>query len=293
LICRSATRLSPVVVAVVVCAAIAASCSNEALESQQCFDESGALYEQRIKPLLETDRPKSCNQCHLSGIDLSLFVRDTMCETRACLIENGLLDTNNVDNSLILTWISRAQPESELITQEVIDEEYQGFREFLELLASCGTAACQSSCGASQGPGSCPRKLEPLDTTATEASTPCDGLSIEQAFLENVFPWRDRCYPCHHTDQLKADPAAPRWIEVEGPCEAAAVITLRNVIDGGYIDTGDPTQSLLLLKPLAEAYGGVEHGGTDKFHSTDDRAYSSFLSFAEYYAACAGAGTTY
>ncbi len=292
---RSAGLL-PVLVAVF-CGAAAASCdglTDEEIASQECFDDSGALYEQRIKPLFETDRPKTCNQCHLSGVDLSLFVRDSMCETRACLLANGLVDTENIDNSLILTWIARAQPESELITQEVIDEEYEGFRQFLEQLVSCSNASCPDvTCTAVKGPGMCEREREPTLPTPTDPETQCDSQSVEAAFQATVFPWRDRCFPCHFDDQLKADPLAPRWIEVGGNCETATVSTLRNVIDRGLVDPINPDQSLILLKPLPEIYGGVEHGGGDKFHDKTDPAYVSFLSFAEYYAACVAAGMPY
>jgi len=275
-------------------AAAAASCGlTEEEESAACFEESGDLYERRIKPLLETDRPKSCNQCHLSGVDLSVFVRDSMCETRACLLANGLVDPNDIDNSLILTWISRAQPESDLITEQVIAEEYAGFREFLEQLTSCSNASCRDvTCGDAKG-GVCERASEPLEVTLTDPEAQCDSRSVEAVFRDTVFPWRDRCFPCHHSDQLKADPNAPRWIDVGGNCETAAVSTLRNVIDRGLVDPVTPEQSLILLKPLPATEGGVLHGGGAKFHDRTDEAYLSFLSFAEYYAACVAAGMPY
>jgi hypothetical protein len=275
--------------------ALATSCgpSDEEL-SRQCFQDSGALYEQRIKPLLESDQPKTCNQCHLSGVDLSVFVRDSMCETRACLLDNGLVDPNDIDNSQILGWIARAQPESELITQEVIDEEYEGFRQFLTQLVSCSNASCPDvHCGSVKGPGFCERAGEPAAPTLTDPATQCDSQSVEATFRDTVFVWRERCFPCHHDDQLKADPAAPRWIEVGGNCETAAVATLRNVIDRGLIDATAPDQSLILLKPLPETEGGVLHGGGDKFHDKNDKAYQSFLSFAEYYAGCVAADMPY
>lgn len=275
----------------------AASCGDgeaELAASLECFADTSAVYEQRIQPLLETDRPRTCNQCHLSGVDLGLFVRDSMCETRACLLANGLVDPDNVDDSLILTWIARAQPESELITEEVIAEEYQGFRDFLTQLVSCSNAACEGvTCSAVKGPGSCERQGEPSQVTLTDPETQCDSRSVEAAFQDSVFAWRDRCFPCHHDDQLDADKLAPRWIEVGGNCETAAVSTLRNVIDRGYVDPSAPEQSLLLLKPLPIGYGGVEHGGGAKFHDDTDSAYQSFLSFANYYAGCVDAGMPY
>jgi hypothetical protein len=276
---------------------VLASCegmTDEQQASLECFEESSALYEKRIAPLLATDRPKSCNQCHLSGVDLSLFVRDDMCEMRACLLENGLVDPEHIDDSLILTWIARAEPESELITEQVIGEEYAAFREFLGKIVNCNTASCGGvTCSSDKGGGSCARDPEPIAITLVDPESQCDSRSVEAVFQDTVFPWRDRCFPCHHDDQLLADANAPRWIEVGGNCEAAAVSTLRNVIDNGYVDPLAPDQSLLLLKPLPVSEGGVEHGGGDKFHDKNDRAYQSFLSFAQYYAACVAAGVPY
>lgn len=270
------------------------SSSDAALRSRWCLQRTSETFDQRIRPLLETEQPKTCNQCHLSGVDLGLFVREDLCETRACLISTGLVDTQNVEQSPILGWIARAQPESDLITQEVIDEEYQGFSDFLTQLFACDASACKGTvCTSARGPTLCGHDREPKAPTPTPEEQGCDSLAIEQAFRDSVFVWKDRCYPCHHSDQLMADLAAPRWVEVEGGCDAAAVATLRNVIDGGYVDLEQPDQSLLLLKPLALEEGGVMHGGGEKFHDKEDWAYLSFLSFFEYYAACSAQGMPY
>jgi hypothetical protein len=272
------------------CFGAVAGCSDEDLEARrresvQCLAGAGDLFEKRILPLLQTDRPKTCNQCHLSGVDLGLFVRPTMCETRACLLERGLADPANIDASLVLSWILRATPESELITEQVIAEEYDGFREFLGALFACDSTSCKGVHCSAAGAGGCARADEPLEPTPT-AETDCSPVAIELAFQSGVYAWRDRCYPCHHTDQQRADPRAPRWVEVFGGCNAASATTLRNVIDGGLMNLEDPTQSLLLLKPLTENAGGVPHLGGQKFHDTLDPAYVSFLSFIEYYASC-------
>ena len=44
----------------------------------ECTEQTpGELFSQRIEPLLSQDRPSSCNQCHLSGIELGSFARET------------------------------------------------------------------------------------------------------------------------------------------------------------------------------------------------------------------------
>jgi hypothetical protein len=63
--------------------------------------------------------------------------------------------------------------------------------------------------------------------------------------------------------------------------------TYWNVLDRGYVDVEEPEESLLLLKPLAEELGGVEHGGHDKFYSvTRDQGYLNFRYFVDRYAGC-------
>jgi hypothetical protein len=278
-------------------AVVAASCSSPdgpsaaEIASAQCLDDAGTLYEQRIAPLLATDRPKSCSQCHLPGVDLNLFVRDDMCETRACLFELGLVDRENPDDSLILSWIGRAEPDSNLITEQVIEEEYQGFREFVGRMARCGGESCkgvrcpQTAQAAQCGPADAPDGSPPV----VPFDTGCDDLSLEKAFQDTVYVWRDRCFPCHFTSEKLADLDAPRWVDVEGGCIAGSVKTLHNVVEGGYVNLARPDRSFLLLKPLGNDNGGVEHGGGDKFHGAEDPSYVSFLSFLTHYAGCVNA----
>ena len=56
-----------------------AACEAEEDKPPMCDESPGALYERRIAPLLADDQPKTCNQCHLAGVDLSKFVRDDAC----------------------------------------------------------------------------------------------------------------------------------------------------------------------------------------------------------------------
>jgi hypothetical protein len=132
----------------------------------------------------------------------------------------------------------------------------------------------------------------PLDPPTVRPGTGCDDLSVETSFLNTVYVFRDRCFPCHFSNQKLADQAAPRWISVEGGCEAGSLATLRNVQASGYADTVSPKDSLILLKPLTERDGGVVHKGGQKFHGSEDPAYVSFLSFLEYYAGCVNGTAT-
>jgi hypothetical protein len=54
-------------------------------------DGAASLYTRKIEPILQDDRPTRCNQCHLAGIDLALFVHETPCQTMACMAQLGLV----------------------------------------------------------------------------------------------------------------------------------------------------------------------------------------------------------
>ncbi|MFY0536814.1 hypothetical protein [Nannocystis pusilla] len=71
-----------------------------------CAGGPDDLFEKRIAPLLATDRPKTCNTCHLSGVDMEMFVQDTPCQTMACLESKGLVDLSAPEASVVLGWIS-------------------------------------------------------------------------------------------------------------------------------------------------------------------------------------------
>lgn len=245
-----------------------------------CADGPSELFEKRIAPLLATDRPKTCNTCHLSGVDLGIFAQATACQSMACLVDRGLVSLADPESSLVLQWIARADPSSPLIDQGVIDEEYAAFRDWIEATAACGLCYTgDAPCGAA-GEVVCDSDPDPA---AYDDPGDCAPLTRETLFRHKVYAWRDRCYPCHFDNK---DIEAPKWLAT-GPCELASLETIRNVLDGGLVDLTDPAASLLLLKPLAESAGGVMHGGDEKFHGPSDPAYIDFLAWIEREAACA------
>jgi hypothetical protein len=218
---------------------------------------------------------------------LSVFARDTPCKTWACLNEQGLVNVASPDDSKILAWIQRASPDSKLITPDVIQAEYDAFRDWIEANAACPEACADTTCGSPDDGPTCDEGLnDPQPKLPTGPDTRgCSDMEMEQAFNDDVYSWRGRCAPCHFDTELKADPTAPRWISAVGNCGTGSAVTFKRVRDLGLINADDPTQSLLLLKPLDVAGGGVKHGGGDKFTKADP-AYLSFQRFIEHYAAC-------
>ena len=245
-----------------------------------CASEPDALFKKRIEPLLATDRPKTCNTCHLSGVDMEMFVQETPCQTMACLESRGLVDLADPGASVVLQWISRADPASPLIDQAVIDEEYAAFLAWIEATAACGLCwSGEAPCGAGTQ-ASCEE-----DDAAPEWVDPgdCSALTREAMFRHKVYAWRDRCFPCHFDS---SEIEAPKWIAT-GSCELGSLMTMRNVLERGLVDYDEPEQSLLLLKPLAESAGGVMHGGHDKFADKSDEAYVDFLAWISRETSCA------
>lgn len=257
-------------------------------EALRCDPQEGqALFEARIAPLLEDERPSSCNTCHLSGLDLATFARGTPCQSMACMAEQGIVDLDDPEESLVLRWIERADPQargSSLVTDALVAQEYDAMLAWISFSADCGAEACEpmdDPCG--DGPTSEDCALPHVDEeSAYEDPGDCSDATLEALFDERVYRWRGRCMPCHAQD---SDIEAPKWVAV-GSCALGAAATMRAVLDTGLVDTDDPTQSLLLRKPLSEAAGGIEHGGHDKMDGTDDPAYVDMLDWIDRFAAC-------
>lgn len=251
-----------------------------------CEESPGALYERRIAPLLSTEHPNTCATCHTAGIDLERFLREDACESMACLVQDGLVNLDEPAQSVILAWIDRAEPQSELITPDIIAEEHAAFLSWIEHEAAC--RACAEGACTGREAQSCERDAQ-LEAALSQVNDngACDRESIERLFRGTIYAERDRCAPCHFEEEKNAAPDARRWLHRTGDCNVASLATLRAIEEFGYIDTNDPESSLLLLKPLAEFQGGLPHGGHDKFVKENDRGYAAFLYFLERYSACA------
>ena len=284
---RAFERVAPLLLMLFAADSLRCTADGESAGDEEavCETQPTELFEQRILPLLSDDNPKSCNQCHLSGVNYAAFVRDTPCETMACLVEDGLADLNAPAESKILGWISRAEPDSALITEQVIEAERSGFLQWIEASASCPSACRDVTCSAKPASSQCAVVPEP-EELGSEAGEDCSDLALEAAFQNDVYAWRGRCYPCHFDNELKENLDAPRFIKTGGNCATAALETLRALAASGYIDFDKPDRSLLLLKPLNVQVNGLPHGGGQKFNDKKDAAYISFSRFLERYTDC-------
>ena len=249
-----------------------------------CDDGPGAVFDERIRPLLEVDRPSSCSKCHAAGVNLAAFVTGDACSSMACLIAMDLVNLDDVYDSKLLTFIERGyEPEPNTgVTDVLVAREYNGIRQWIEWTAACPDA-CDlqdtSSCPAPQTPliGEEPPPEEVVLPPLDIEGYPCDWESQLAAFRDYVFPPQSRCGHCHAENGAIAGVAdAPVWLDAHKTVDGSAR-TVQRLIALGAFDFDNPQKSRFLLKPLAEAAGGIDHGGGSKFVDREDQLYVDAL----------------
>ena len=97
--------------------------------------ESLQSYQRYVKPLLAEGRDSSCSQCHLGGSALHALVYDTPCETMHCWEKSGIVNLTTPADSLLLSWIQRADGQ---VPEHIVQAEQEGFLEWIEHYATCG-----------------------------------------------------------------------------------------------------------------------------------------------------------
>ena len=265
-------------------------------ELGECSTDEGLdTYARYIEPLMTDAHPSSCNECHLPGIDLEMFVRDTPCESMACLVEQNLVDLEDPESSAILAFISQGDAVSDMMDGETKAAEYTGFLEWIEYHAVCYDDVCgdlDDPCGS----GSSTNTIDPSIRTPIGG---CDEDALVAKFEEKVWAWHGRCWTCHYIDgEAQPDfPDSPPWYTTTPKG------TMYNIIGAGYINPTSPEYSTLLIKPLQEGLTvssslgdvtGVTHGGGDKFKAEgdvfSDEAFYDHVDFIEYYLDCIDQG---
>ncbi len=125
-----------------------------------------------------------------------------------------------------------------------------------------------------------------VDLPIDASREPCTDPWLQDLFFAKVWPWHNRCYHCHAGDGVEPGISdAPTWMQ-RGHERDSSDATLARLLEWGHIDASDPEHSLVLLKPLAERHGGVEHRGGAKFRTLEDPAYRDLLYFTVAYGLC-------
>lgn len=264
-------------------------------------DDLGELYERYVEPVMSDAHPQSCNQCHLAGVDLTMFVGDTPCESMACLIEMGWVDLEDPEASEVLAFIEQGEADSDMITEETLAAEHEGFLQWISWSAECHEPVCgeiDDPCGLGESDNELPEGTEtPLGG--------CEEDELVEAFTAKVWSWHGRCWSCHHADGESREDfdSAPPFYVWDGDNHNSSRASMYNLIGMGAVDVVEPHQSTLITKPLQEGatvdtdigeITGVWHGGTDKFKLTEtdaggvmeDEAFWDFVDWLELYAEC-------
>lgn len=233
-------------------------------------NENGAslsIFQKRILPIFQSQKPSSCTECHLSGVDLKDYIQADQKQTFASLVKAGLIDVKKPHESKILQFIKREPKTTTLINKNIRKQEFEAFQAWI--LAA----------------------LKEPDLLAAKSDTPIGPQLSDEvirharkdrvlaSFIDNVWTEVGRCAACHSPDrnqkQVKKNGEEMSWITLRDPEK-----TMQYLIDADLIDVDQPEKSLLLTKPTMQ----VKHGGGQKI-VVGDHAYKQFRRFLDDYAA--------
>jgi hypothetical protein len=265
---RHAGVASLIAFRIVAYAAPVASCLAPALADEE--SSALAIFNRRIKPILEAKNPSSCSECHLSGVDLKDYIGDNQARTFAALRAAGLVDTDRPDESKLLAFIARRPEQPSLVLDKVRKEELAAFQAWIRAAVRDPELLDALAGDDPLGPQLPPEVIRHARRDRVLAS-----------FIDNIWSEVGRCAACHSPDrnqeQVQKHGERVSWIQRDGP-EA----TLQYLADRGLIDAASPADSLLVAKPTLQ----VEHGGGQKM-MVGDRSYRQFRRFIDDYAATA------
>jgi hypothetical protein len=232
---------------------------------------SRAVFERRILPILNSAKPSTCAECHLSGVDLKDYIQPNERATFLALRDQGLIDVKRPENSHLLRLIRMSNPKTPLLTQKARETEYAAFRDWIEAAAKDPALASAPRQKAAKRPG-------PKVANAVIRHTRKD--QVLASFERNVWLQEGRCMNCHregapeNAENVKKFGRRVAWFVANDPEE-----TMRRILAQRLVNVQTPKQSLLLLKPLNK----VPHGGGVKL-LYGDTGYKMFRAWIEDYA---------
>ena len=230
-------------------------------------DNPQAIFERRILPILNSPKPSSCAECHLSGVELKDYLRPNPYETFAALNDAGLIDLKQPKQSKLLQFIRRKPESSSLVSAKVWEEELSAFTAWIEAAAA--------------DPKFREAKIKAVDigpAIPNEVIRHGRNDEVLASFVEHIWSESLRCAGCH-SPKLNQKQVEKFGTRVSGLVPDNPAATLQKLRDQGLIDLDNPAQSLILQKPTMQ----VEHGGGQKM-LVGDRSYKQFLAFIEDYA---------
>ena len=242
-------------------------------------DDLTYAYTRYVEPFVSGAVSTSCSQCHLTGIDITMYAQDTPCETFACMIDAGTVNLDDPAGSVLLGQIAMGDPDSSVFD---VSQEHAAMLEWIQWSAKCHTEVCgevESPC--TSGTGAASTGISPIGD--------CSEGELEAVFWDAVIIDRARCNVCHsewaqeagtfgacstdedceHNQECLEDLCrkpgpyyAPNFFEGgEGEMSWAVeadrqlgLNTMYNVLALGFVDVDSPLDSSLLTKPLLEDF---------------------------------------
>ena len=241
--------------------ALAAACTD--WSSCSADDTAGELFRRRVLPILNSQNPSSCTECHFGGVELQAYIHKDQATTFAALRDAGLINVKSPDESKILQFIRRHTDTTSELQAKVRRAEHEAFRTWI--LAAVRDPELLSAQPSDARVGS---------ELPVEVVRHLRRDHVLNSFVENVWSQIGRCINCHSPDRnerlVKKHGDQVSWIRPHDPAA-----TLAQCVEQFVIDPDDPEESLILLKPLGE----VEHGGGPKFAlgSQTDKNFRRFL----------------
>lgn len=245
------------------------SVPDEMTPSGDDSQDAAEIFARRMLPIAQSSERSSCTECHFGGVELRNYIHEDQETTFVALRDDGLIDVGDPDKSKILTFIGRHTAETDPLVAKVRKAELQAFRSWIRAAVKDPEL----------------RDSKAKSTARVRSELPVEVVrhmrrdSVVKSFVENIWLEMGRCVNCHSPERnkrlIKEHGEQISWLVPKDPAA-----TLKNLVDGGNIDTDDPEQSMLLLKPL----GIEDHGGGPKF-APGSRTDKNFRGFLNDYAA--------
>src|SRR5438552_18463762 len=98
------------------CLAVALTTSGFQANADDSVDD---VFTRRILPLAKADKPSSCVECHVAGVDLSQYIRGDAASTFTALRSAGLVNAVQPEKSKLLEFIARAPDKGDPVLAKV------------------------------------------------------------------------------------------------------------------------------------------------------------------------------
>lgn len=153
-----------------------------------CNDEElSEMYVRYVEPFVSGAVPQSCEECHMTGVDLRMWVQDTPCETMACMVDSQVVDFSDPPASPLLSMVLMGDPRSSVYD---VETEHAAMLEWINWSAQCHETVCEgieSPCRAGTG----------APTTGTNPIGDCSEEDLVLSFWNDVLAFKGGCDNCH------------------------------------------------------------------------------------------------